>query len=498
MIPIPTNVPAIRIHDANSAPINADGQFVLYWMIAARRTTYNFALQRAAALAAELRRPLVVLEALRHGYRWASDRLHQFVLDGIRDNAARLKSLPVLYYPFVETKDRPGQGLVEALAARSCCVVTDDFPCFFLPRMVAATATRLSVRLECVDSNGLLPLRVADSAFPTAHVFRRFLQENLPAHLGATPKTDALRGAKLSPLAALPAEITRRWPAADAKLLAGEAAVLATLPIDHAVAVAPIAGGPVAAQRVLARFLRRLLSDYPQQRNEPDADGTSGLSPYLHFGHVSAHQVFAAIADREDWTPTQLGARARGKRSGWWGMSEPAEAFLDQLVTWREVGFNFCSQREDYDRFESLPDWAQKTLTRHATDPRANEYSLEEFETSRTHDRLWNAAQAQLVREGRMHNYLRMLWGKKILQWTSTPRDALAVMIELNNKYALDGRDPNSYSGIFWVLGRFDRPWGPERPIFGTVRYMTSENTARKYSVKDYIARYTTGGTSKG
>jgi deoxyribodipyrimidine photo-lyase len=172
-------------------------------------------------------------------------------------------------------------------------------------------------------------------------------------------------------------------------------------------------------------------------------------------------------------------------------MSEPAEAFLDELITWREVGFNMAALRpEDYDRYDSLPDWARKTLAKHARDRREHLYSLEEFEQARTHDPLWNAAQRQLVREGRIHNYLRMLWGKKILQWTASPQGAADVMIELNNRYALDGQDPNSYSGIFWVLGRYDRPWGPERPVFGTVRYMSSQNTARKVAVQSYLERY--------
>ena len=171
-------------------------------------------------------------------------------------------------------------------------------------------------------------------------------------------------------------------------------------------------------------------------------------------------------------------------------MSEAAEAFLDQLVTWREVGFNMAANRADHREFESLPDWAQRTLAEHAGDPRPHLYTLDEFESASTADELWNAAQRQLRREGVIHNYLRMLWGKKILEWTRTPREAAHFMIELNNRYALDGRDPNSYSGIYWCLGRYDRPWGPERPVFGKVRYMTSTNTARKFRVKEYVARY--------
>jgi deoxyribodipyrimidine photo-lyase len=170
-------------------------------------------------------------------------------------------------------------------------------------------------------------------------------------------------------------------------------------------------------------------------------------------------------------------------------MSEAAESFLDQFITWRELGFNFCVQRRDYGRYESLPDWARATLEKHSGDKRKWRYTIEEFAAAQTHDPLWNAAQTQLVREGRLHNYLRMLWGKKILEWSKSPREALRIMIELNNKYALDGRDANSYSGIFWCLGRYDRPWSPEREIFGTVRYMSSENTARKHRVKDYLRK---------
>ncbi|MGD9857196.1 MAG: deoxyribodipyrimidine photolyase, partial [Planctomycetaceae bacterium] len=220
------------------------------------------------------------------------------------------------------------------------------------------------------------------------------------------------------------------------------------------------------------------------------ADATSGLSPYLHFGHLAAHEVFSRIAERERWSPAALGDATKGSRSGWWGMSAESESFLDELVTWRELGFNRCCLSDDFDRYESLPDWALRTLADHAGDPRVHVYTLDQFESAATHDDLWNAAQRQLTGEGRLHNYLRMLWGKKILEWSSSPQEALDLMIELNNKYAVDGRDPNSYSGIFWVLGRYDRAWGPERPVFGKVRYMSSENTRRKLRLTEYLERY--------
>jgi deoxyribodipyrimidine photo-lyase len=202
------------------------------------------------------------------------------------------------------------------------------------------------------------------------------------------------------------------------------------------------------------------------------------------------HQIFSELMTRERWTTRALASRSGGRREGWWGVSPSAEAFLDELVTWREVGFNMCHLGEDYDRYESLPEWARRSLDAHAADPRPHRYSLAELEAGATHDPLWNAAQTQLVREGRMHNYLRMLWGKKVLEWSRSPREALEIMIALNDTYALDGRDPNSYSGIFWVLGRYDRPWAPERPIFGTVRYMSSESAARKLRVRGYIRKY--------
>jgi deoxyribodipyrimidine photo-lyase len=179
-------------------------------------------------------------------------------------------------------------------------------------------------------------------------------------------------------------------------------------------------------------------------------------------------------------------------------MGTAAEAFLDQAITWRELGFNFASKRADFDQYASLPAWAIETLAQHANDPRPRVYTLSELEGARTHDALWNAAQTQLVRTGRMHGYLRMLWGKKVLEWSSTPEVALAALIELNDRHALDGRDPNSYSGILWCLGRYDRPWGPERPIFGKVRYMSSENTARKLSVTEYLRRWAPPASSPG
>ncbi len=489
-------IPSLRLRPANDAPIAPRGEYVLYWMIAARRTRASFALERAVERARELGKPLLVLEALRCDYQWASDRLHRFVLDGMRANAARFAAAGVSYYPYVERAQGEGKGLLAALASRACLVVTDDYPCFFLPAMVRAAGRQLAVRLEAVDGNGLLPIAAAEQVYQRAYDFRRFLQRTLPDHLADRPVEDPLAAAPGLPrLAALPAAVARRWPPAQPGWLA-EAANLAALPIDHAVAPSPLAGGEEAARATLASFVASGLGRYAEERNHPDEPVTSGLSPYLHFGHLGAHQVLAAVEAAEGWHPGRLSDKGSGARAGWWGMSTGAEAFLDQLVTWRELGFNLTARSADYDRFESLPAWARRTLEVHAADPRTYLYDLASFEAATTHDEIWNAAQRQLVRDGLMHNYLRMLWGKMILGWSATPREALATMIELNNKYTLDGRDPNSYSGIFWCLGRYDRPWGPEREVFGTVRYMTSASTRRKLKLDGYLRRYGTGQPS--
>jgi deoxyribodipyrimidine photo-lyase len=459
-------------------------------MIATRRLHFNFALDRALEHCAAFAKPLLIFEPLRVGYRWASDRFHRFVIDGMADHAAACQSLGVRYYSYVEPAPDADKGLLAALAQNACVVVTDDFPSFFLPRMVAAAAEKLDVRPEAVDSNGLLPIRATEQTFLRAFDFRRFLQKELPQHLAHFPHPDPLAKAKLRAAPAIPRKIISRWPAASKALLAGEPGSLDALPIDHSVNPTALRGGYTNARAHMLKFFRSHFSRYAELRNDPDHDVSSGFSPFLHFGYLSAHEVFSELAGREKWKSAKLSLRSNGSREGWWNMSPAAEMFLDQLVTWREVGFNFSSHRDDADRFSSLPAWVQKTLHEHAVDKRDPLYNLEQLEFARTYDALWNAAETQLLLEGRLHNYLRMLWGKKILQWSHSPEAAAHIMIHLNNKYALDGRDPNSYSGIFWVLGRYDRPWAPVRPIFGSIRYMSSENAARKLSVKNYLRRY--------
>jgi deoxyribodipyrimidine photo-lyase len=440
----------------------------------------------------------VVFEALRVGYEWASDRFHAFVIDGMKDHQEALKALNVTYVPYVERAEGEGKGLLKALSQRASVVVTDEYPCFFLPRMQASAATQLNVLgvpLERVDSCGISPLKASPRHFTTAASFRRHLQKTILPHMAsesfpldhplAAALQDATQGAQDITNAQLEWSSLSAWPT-----LGDLNVELSSLPIDHS--VTPCArGGARAASDRLEAFMERGLRRYHLHRNDVEGSAASGLSPYLHFGHISAHELVERALRSCEWHPGRVAPKPNGSREGWWRASAPVEAFLDELITWRELGFVFAHHNPTtYTHYDSLPSWALTTLAEHARDERPERYSFTELEEARTADEVWNAAQRQLVEEGVIHNYLRMLWGKKILEWSATPKEALERLIELNNKYALDGRDPNSYSGIFWCLGRFDRAWGPERPIFGKVRFMSSESTKRKLKLKGYLERY--------
>ncbi len=496
-----------RLTTANNHPLRPDGDYVLYWMIAQRRLSHNFALDHAIERAVEFGKPLLIFEPIRVRYQWASDRLHRFIIEGMRDNADNAEQFGVAYYPYVEPKPGKGSPLLHKLAEQACTVVTDEYPCFFLPTMIEAVKDRIPARLELVDSNGVLPLRSGEKTYTVAHSYRRYMQKNILAALEETPNPTPLPCSALPSPAPIdsqsirpdpeilasnliPQKTLKRWPPADFKsLLDGNG--ISKIPIDHEVPPSPVCpGGSIEATRRLDDFIDNKLERYGTDRNHPDEHATTGLSPHLHFGHISPHQMVQRIFEHETWTPDQA-SKPNGKNHGFWNVSEPAEGFLDQVLTWREIGFNWAFMNPDtYDKLDSLPNWAQKTLAETADDERPYLYTLEEFENAQTHDELWNAAQRELVQTGMMHNYMRMLWGKKIFHWTESAQQALDIMIHLNNKYGLDGRDPNSYCGILWVLGRTDRAWGPKRPVFGSVRYMTSDSARKKLKLNKYLERF--------
>jgi deoxyribodipyrimidine photo-lyase len=475
-----------RLRRLNDKRLRADGDYVLYWMQACRRLERNHALDYALRCCEELRRPLVVYEGLRLDYPWASRRLHRFVLDGMRDNAARAESLGLSYWPFVETPQAPGRGLVHRLAARAAAVVTDEFPCFVVPDHSEAVARRSEAPVFAVDGNSVVPLSLLGAPVSAAAHLRPRIHKAFaaawPERAAARPRILAAARGRLDP----PFAVFDPWQ--------DIAAFVDGLPLDTSVPPVPGAsGGARAARAKLREFLGRRLRGYAEKRSEPaapEAGHASGLSPYLHFGHLSIEEVVeGALAASGGWSTEELRFENRGKREGFFCGDADVNGFLDQAITWRDVGFQWhFSRRADTASLErALPRWALATLSAHASDRRAHVYSLEEWEAGATHDPLWNAAQRELRATGTIHNYLRMLWGKKVIEWSRTSEEAYATLVHLNNKYALDGRDPSSWTGILWCFGLFDRPW-PERAVLGTIRYMSSENTARKFNLKPYLA----------
>ena len=472
-------VPISRIRVLNDRPLDPTGDYVLYWMIAARRTRWNFALQRAVERCVELGKPLLILEALDVDYPWASDRIHQFVLDGMAATAAACAKSRACYYPYVEPEPGHGRGLLQQLSQRACLVITDHYPAFFIPRLVSAAAGVAAVRIEAVDSNGLIPLAAHGRPFTTARSFRAFVQRELRSHLREFPDEHPLRGLPRRQIKVDPA-ILERWPAA-ARPIDGSSAI-GQLPIDHSVPHAGMSGGERSARKRLATFLKSQLPRYGAEHNDPDADCTSRLSPYLHFGHISAHEVFSELMTAERWTTRRLAARGGGAREGWWGVSDNANVFLDQLVVWRELAFNGCEWLPGYSRYESLPQWARDTIEAHRSDPRRR-YDFDTLDAASTHDPVWNAAQRQLKSGGLVPWLPAHVVGQENVRMGPDAPTALERMEALMNRYSLDGRDPVSYAGYMWVLGRYDRPW-PTRPVFGSVRCMTSDSARRKLRMK--------------
>ncbi|MFN3534570.1 MAG: deoxyribodipyrimidine photolyase, partial [Desulfatiglandales bacterium] len=361
-------VPSIRITQCNQAPINLRGSYILYWMTSFRRTGYNYALQRAVEWAEELKRPLLVLEALRSDYLWANERIHAFILQGMWDNWEGFRRNGVTYYPYVEKRKGEGKGLLKALSGSACLVVTDHFPCFFIPRMLKRAQEILGVRLEQVDSNGILPLRLLEKAPEQAYAFRRICHERLLEYLGERPLADPLKGRPLPRGTKIPEEVANRWPALEEGELKSPAKLLIGIGLNQKASISPMKGGRNEGLRQLEEFLRIRLFRYGK-RNNPDSGVESGLSPYLHFGHLSAHEVVEKVLRAGNWGADRVNLHKKGKNIGWWGLDQNIEAFLDQIITWRELGYQFCHKRPDYASYDSIPLWARQSLERHLRDP---------------------------------------------------------------------------------------------------------------------------------
>lgn len=483
----------LRLLPLNQQPPAEQGRYVIYWMQQQRRLQWNFALQHACYRASQHRCPLLIVETLDCSYAWASDRHHAFALAGMCDHVQDCKGLKAGYVPFVEKKPGEMAQLMRLLIGEAYEVITDDVPCFFVGKHNAMAAD-WPLRATAVDSNGILPMRLLEKACPTAAVFRRHLHKHAAPALSVFPAAQPLRQRRLpawqdSLLPKLPTELHASHDFLT-RFTKQPLEALATLPIDHSVPMVSGRGGRHAGLRECERFMNEKLHRYGAERSDPVADSASGLSPYLHWGQLSAHEVLQQAWEQEaPWDIGRLPEKG-GARLGFWPLSESAQRYIDELLTWRELGYHTATLRPDaYASYQGLPDWARQSLAAHADDPRPERYTLAQFENAETHDAVWNAAMRQLLRDGIIHNYLRMLWGKKILEWSPTPEIAFEWALILNNKWSLDGNNPNSFSGVSWCFGRYDRAWF-ERDIFGKIRYMSSDSTRRKFPLAAYLERY--------
>jgi deoxyribodipyrimidine photo-lyase len=451
-----TDNPRITIRRAG--PPDPDGSCVVYWMQRAQRGRDNPALDVAVDAANALGKPVVVFFAPRP-FPPANLRHYAFLAQGIPDIADALekRSIGLVLRRF------PNHSLPKFCdEVKPALVIGDENPIRQAEGWRVTVAKKLKLPLWTVDADVIVPSKLLEKEQYAAHVIRPRLQDRLKDFLVAPA----------NPKAKVPWSKPR-----SLKSLSAAAINLDTLTdgwkIDRSVQpVSAWRGGLTEAHRLLKDFVRHKLERYTRDRNHPETEGTTRLSPYLHFGHICPHTIALAVQNAD--------APAVAK-----------EAFLNQLITWRELSINLVHFNSNYDTFECGESWAHRTLAKHAKDPRPVIYSEQQLENAETHDPLWNAAQMQMVSTGWMHNYLRMYWAKKILEWTPSPTHAHQIAVRLNDKYELDGRDPNGYSGIAWsIVGKFDRPWF-ERPIFGQIRYMSGASTGKKFDSKKYIAQNT-------
>jgi len=461
---VPASLDPLRVQRVDAgAKVNLDGRYILYWTQIFRRPRHNHALNYAVERANDLGLPVVVYEGLRHDYPWASDRIHVFVLEGARESARELARRRIPHVFFLQRNAREHRKAVAHLGRDAALVVTDLFPSFIIPGQTAKAVRQLRVPFYAVDSCGVVPIRAFEKEEYAARTLR--------------PKITALLDEHLKDIEDPRPEHQSRDPGIDfpwrTDLEASDPRELATSSaIDHSVPpVASSPGGWCAAEATLRRFIDGAFGRYADDRNHPDREAGSGLSPYLHFGHIAS---------------TDCALAAKRKK----GVGEKhRKAFLEELIVRRELSYNFALRNAGHDSLEGLPDWVLRNLSEHAGDARPHLYSLGELERAETHDEVWNAAQRQLLREGRIHNYLRMVWGKKVIEWSRSHAEAFEILVHLNNKYALDGRDPNSWTGILWCFGKHDRAW-QTTPVLGKIRPMSTANTRRKVRMEKYLKRF--------
>jgi deoxyribodipyrimidine photo-lyase len=419
-----------RVQLLNDFPARAGAAYVLYWIQANRRLAFNHGLAFAIETANRLRLPVLVAEGLNRDRPYPSERFDNFILDGVADNALDAAKLGVGY----EFSSK--RGALYRWAKYAAAVVTDDFPAYIVRDHNTRVPPKIGIPYYAVDSSCIVPMACFPKQEYAAYTIR--------------PKINRLLDQYLHPIEMEPA--IHKWKG----------------PQPSVPAAPSTGGGRVAALRRLHDFLEHDLVRYAKYNREPSQHATSRLSSFLHFGHISALEIALAVRQRA----------AEHKLI--------VPEFLEQLIVRRELAFNFARYGPDARSLSALPDWAQKSLAKHDRDPREWTYTRDQFASAATHDGLWNATQKELLRHGVIHGYYRMYWGKKIIEWSASHQEALDTMIDLHDRFALDGRDPNTYTNILWCLGLHDRPW-TERPIFGMIRYMNFAGMQRKTNVGAYV-----------
>ncbi len=430
---------------------------VIYWMSRDQRTQDNWALLYAQERALQAKASLVVVFCLVSEFLNATRRHYEFMLKGIREVE---KDLAEKRIAFQLLSGHPEEVLPLFIAkVQANCLITDFDPLRVKQFWKSGAAREMEIPFYEVDAHNIVPCWMASSKQEYgAYTIRPKINRLLSDFLEEFPAL------KKHPFLWKEAGRETDWTMVNANLKADPGSAKSII----------MPSGAKAARKALKYFAGKSLASYTVGRNDPVKDGQSNLSPYLHFGHIAAQRV--ALEIRKSAAPADC-----------------KEAFLEELIIRRELSDNYCFYNPGYDRVDGFPGWARETLDRHRGDPRDALYALEQFERGETHDNLWNAAQLEMVRTGKMHGYLRMYWAKKILEWTESPEEALETAIILNDRYELDGRDPNGYTGIAWSLGGVhDRAWG-ERKVFGKIRYMSYNGCKSKFNVEAYIRKHFSG-----
>jgi deoxyribodipyrimidine photo-lyase len=437
---------------------DADARCVVYWMQRAQRGLDNPALDVAIEAANALGKPVVVFFGLHPRYPNANWRHYQFLAEGLQETRERCEARHAAFV----LRPYPAHDLLQFCAeVKPALVIGDENPLREPEAWRRSAADKLRVPFWTVDADVIVPTKFFEKEEYAARTLRPKLNQRLSEFLRPLANPWAH-------VAWLADEKPQSYCAPGSLL--DPAALLAELPLNRSVApVNSFVGGTSAGLRRLKKFIAERLERYDTDRNQPHVPGTSALSAYLHFGQLGPHTIALAVR--------KANAPAAAK-----------EAYLEELIVRRELAINYVARNPRYDTLAGCHEWARKTLDEHRRDERAFIYTPRQFEHAETHDALWNAAQTEMAKTGRMHGYLRMYWAKKILEWTASPEEAFEIAVQLNDRYELDGRDPNGYTGIAWAIGaKHDRPWAPARPVFGMVRYMAASGCARKFDVNAYI-----------